>query len=143
MKKRGRPLPKSSSSAEKKASSSPNKQTKKSSSPSPTKRPRGRPPKAKVSGSNNAPSVSVFDPNLPPPPPPPPPVDNPFYQKFVKDYWQNNYFINMPPGAVITTVAGFGAPLPEELAAAAAHLDNSPSADAKADSDDVVESSSI
>ena len=44
----------------------------------------------------------------------------------------------------MTTVAGFGAPLPEELAAAAAHLDSTPSAAANADADDeVVESSSI
>ena len=141
-KKRGRPS--KSSSAEKKKTSSPDKR-KKSSSPasSSTKRPRGRPPKTTQVSSSNAPSVSVFDPNLPPPPPPPPPVNNPFYQKFVMEYWQNNYFYNMQSGAVITNIAGFGAPLSEELAAAAANLDSKPSAAPAAKASDEVESTSV
>ena len=57
----------------------------KTSSPS-SQKPRGRPRKE---DSNK--TISLFDPRLPPPPPPPPPVNNPFYQKFVKEYWEKNY----------------------------------------------------
>lgn len=55
-------------------------------------------PKRGISPKKNGPVKSVADsasaarPFLfpPPPPPPPPPVDNPYYQKFVEEYW-NKY----------------------------------------------------
>lgn len=55
--------------------------------------------------------VLVYDPKLPPPPPPPPPVNNPFYQKFVFEYWQKNNFVYQRSGAVMTNIAGFGSPM--------------------------------
>ena len=85
-KKRGRPA-KSLPSSSKKSPSPSKKSTASplsSSSPeSPTKRPRGRPPK-----NTTTINASLFDIGLPPPPPPPPPVNNPFYQKFVREYWE-------------------------------------------------------
>lgn len=103
-KKRELPSPKSAS-PEKKASLPVKKKGRPTLPPSAklsTKHPRvGRPKK----------EVLVYDPKLPPPPPPPPPVNNPFYQKFVMEYWQNNNFVYQRSGAVMTNIAGFGSPM--------------------------------
>mmetsp|Transcript_28064 Transcript_28064/g.43391 ORF Transcript_28064/g.43391 Transcript_28064/m.43391 type:complete len:155 (+) Transcript_28064:195-659(+) len=143
-KKRGR-SPKSAS-PEKKTSSSPIKKRGRppkplpnSSLPSPIKRPRGRPPKKEAT---TAP-VSLFDPRLPPPPPPPPPVNNPFYQKFVMEYWQNNYFYNQQvtgASAVMNIPGIIGSPMPS---VAAANLDGKGPAALKSDAGDDVESTSV
>mmetsp|Transcript_4285 Transcript_4285/g.7434 ORF Transcript_4285/g.7434 Transcript_4285/m.7434 type:complete len:157 (-) Transcript_4285:32-502(-) len=145
-KKRGR-SPKSAS-PEKKTSSTPLKKRGRppkplpnSSLPSPIKRPRGRPPKKEAT---TAP-VSLFDPRLPPPPPPPPPVNNPFYQKFVMEYWQNNYFYNQQAtgaSAVMNIPGIIGSPMPSVAAAAAANLDGKPVA-LKTNAGDEVEATSV
>mmetsp|Transcript_20410 Transcript_20410/g.30621 ORF Transcript_20410/g.30621 Transcript_20410/m.30621 type:complete len:150 (+) Transcript_20410:191-640(+) len=138
-KKRGR-SPKLAS-PEKKTSSTPLKKRGRppkplpnSSLPSPIKRPRGRPPKKEAT---KAP-VSLFDPRLPPPPPPPPPVNNPFYQKFVMEYWQNNYNYNQQ--ALMNIPGIIGSPMPS--VAAAANLDGKPAA-LKTDAGDEVEATSV
>mmetsp|Transcript_28641 Transcript_28641/g.42073 ORF Transcript_28641/g.42073 Transcript_28641/m.42073 type:complete len:151 (-) Transcript_28641:978-1430(-) len=140
--KRGR-SPKSASPAKKTSSpplkkrDRPPKPLPNSSLPTPIKRPRGRPPKKEAT---KAP-VSLFDPRLPPPPPPPPPVNNPFYQKFVMEYWQNNYNYNQQ--AVMNIPGIMGSPMPSlAAAAAAANLDGKPAA-LKNDAGDEVESTSV
>mmetsp|Transcript_6947 Transcript_6947/g.10143 ORF Transcript_6947/g.10143 Transcript_6947/m.10143 type:complete len:167 (-) Transcript_6947:203-703(-) len=154
-KKRGSPS--KSPSPEKKASSPVKKKSRPTLPPSSklsTKRPKvGRPKK----------EVLVYDPKLPPPPPPPPPVNNPFYQRFVMEYWQNNNFVYQRSGAVMTNIAGFGSPVlfptfPWIPAASAnlnvegkppAAIEGEPDAGvavaaaAKPDADDKVESTSV
>eukprot|EP00574_Skeletonema_japonicum_P009431 CAMPEP_0201728238 /NCGR_PEP_ID=MMETSP0593-20130828/15263_1 /ASSEMBLY_ACC=CAM_ASM_000672 /TAXON_ID=267983 /ORGANISM="Skeletonema japonicum, Strain CCMP2506" /LENGTH=162 /DNA_ID=CAMNT_0048220289 /DNA_START=33 /DNA_END=521 /DNA_ORIENTATION=- len=130
---------------------------------------RGRPtlpPSAKLSTRGrprkdvNKKPVLVYDPKLPPPPPPPPPANNPFYQKFVAEYWQNNNFVYQRSGAVMTNIAGFGSPMlfptfpwiPASSAKlnlegiSAAAMEDIPAvvaAAAKPDADDKVESTSV
>ncbi|KAL7505920.1 hypothetical protein ACHAXN_003329 [Cyclotella atomus] len=69
------------------------------------KRGRGRPPKNITAADGSAassvdaaanPTPFMFP---PPPPPPPPPVDNPYYQKFVEQYWQkyDGSYNTLPP----------------------------------------------
>ena len=132
-KKKGRPS-KSSSPKAHKASKSP---------ASPTKRPRGRPPKSKAVSSNTP--ASFFDLGLPPPPPPPPPVNNPFYQKFVKDYWQNFYIYNHQSAAVMNIPGIIPSPMSPAVAENLASKPPPPAAAAAAKSDkgDKVESTCV
>ncbi len=103
-KKRGSPS--KSPSPEKKASLPPKKKGR------PTLPPTAKLSTKTVGRPKEKKEVLVYDPKLPPPPPPPPPVNNPFYQKFVFEYWQNNNFVYQRSGAVMTNIAGFGSPLP-------------------------------
>jgi len=43
-------------------------------------------PKVKVKASSGT-KTSPLKAYPPPPPPPPPPMDNPYYQKFFREYW--------------------------------------------------------